>query len=78
MFLSDKGAALLASQDKRVREHETKVEDSYGNEDAPQAGVLPTPLKAPILCPRLKLCCDFCARNLYGWQCDHETLEATN
>lgn len=34
MFLSDKGAALLASQDKRVREHETKVEDSYGNEDA--------------------------------------------
>jgi DNA-binding MarR family transcriptional regulator len=34
MFLSDKGAAMLTSQDKRVREHETKVEDSYGNEDA--------------------------------------------
>ncbi|GLR50615.1 MarR family transcriptional regulator [Shinella yambaruensis] len=34
MFLSDKGAAMLASQNKRVEEHEAKVEDSYGNEDA--------------------------------------------
>lgn len=40
MFLSDKGAALLASQDKRVRQHETKVEDSYGNEDAQQLKAL--------------------------------------
>ena len=34
MFLSDKGASLLASQNKRVEEHEAKGEDSYGNEDA--------------------------------------------
>jgi DNA-binding MarR family transcriptional regulator len=34
MFLSDKGSALLASQNKRVQDHETKVEDNYGNEDA--------------------------------------------
>ncbi|MCR6502398.1 MarR family transcriptional regulator [Shinella sp. CPCC 101442] len=34
MFLSDKGAAMLASQNKRVEEHEAKVEGSYGNEDA--------------------------------------------
>lgn len=33
MFLSDKGVALLASQDKRVGDHEAKMEDSYGNED---------------------------------------------
>ncbi|OBZ94785.1 MarR family transcriptional regulator [Pararhizobium polonicum] len=34
MFLSDKGSALLASQNKRVQDHEMKVEDNYGNEDA--------------------------------------------
>jgi DNA-binding MarR family transcriptional regulator len=34
MFLSDKGSALLASQSKRVQDHEAKVEDNYGNEDA--------------------------------------------
>lgn len=34
MFLSDKGLALLAAQNKRVQDHEAKVEDSYGNEDA--------------------------------------------
>lgn len=40
MFLSDKGAALLASQDKRVRDHETNIEDSYGNADAQQLKAL--------------------------------------
>jgi DNA-binding MarR family transcriptional regulator len=40
MFLSDKGAALLASQDKRVRDHETFIEDSYGNADAQQLKAL--------------------------------------
>ena len=34
MFLSDKGLSLLAAQNKRVQDHEAKVEDDYGNEDA--------------------------------------------
>lgn len=34
MFLSDKGVALLESQNRRVQDHEARVEDSYGNEDA--------------------------------------------
>jgi DNA-binding MarR family transcriptional regulator len=34
MFLSDKGAALLESQNQRVQDHEARVEGSYGNEDA--------------------------------------------
>lgn len=34
LFLSDKGTSLLATQNKRVEEHEAKVENSYGNEDA--------------------------------------------
>jgi MarR family transcriptional regulator, organic hydroperoxide resistance regulator len=40
MFLSDKGAALLATQDKRVRDHENRVEDTYGNADAQQLKAL--------------------------------------
>lgn len=28
MFLSDKGTSILASQNKRVEEHEAKVEDN--------------------------------------------------
>jgi DNA-binding MarR family transcriptional regulator len=33
MFLSDKGTALLETQNQRVQLHEARVEDSYGNED---------------------------------------------
>lgn len=34
MSLSDKGAAPLESQNRRVQDHEARVEGSYGNEDA--------------------------------------------
>lgn len=40
MFLSDKGSALLESQNERVRSHEAKVEDHYGNEDAQKLRVM--------------------------------------
>ncbi|MEK1888646.1 MAG: hypothetical protein AAAB35_13975, partial [Phyllobacterium sp.] len=40
MFLSDKGASMLASQNKRVEEHEAKVEDNYGNEDAQRLKIM--------------------------------------
>ncbi len=41
--------------------------------------LLPTPLKAfTDTMPEIKAMLRLCARNLYGWQCDHETMEATN
>jgi hypothetical protein len=41
--------------------------------------LLPTPLKAfTDTMPKLKAMLRICARNLYGWQCDHDNLLATN
>jgi hypothetical protein len=41
--------------------------------------LLPTPLKAfTDTIPEIKAMLRICARNLYGWQCDHENLFATN
>lgn len=41
--------------------------------------LLPTPLKAfTDTMPDVKAMLRICARNLYGWHCDHETLAATN
>lgn len=41
--------------------------------------LLPTPLKAfTDTMPDVKAMLRICARNLYGWQCDHEHLLATN
>lgn len=41
--------------------------------------LLPTPLKAfTDAMPEVKAMLRICARNLYGWQCDHENLLATN
>jgi len=31
---------MLASQNKRVEEHEAKVEDNYGNEDAQRLKIM--------------------------------------
>jgi hypothetical protein len=41
--------------------------------------LLPTPLKAfTDTVPEIKAMLRICARNLYGWQCDHDNLLATN
>jgi len=41
--------------------------------------LLPTPLKAfTDAMPEVKAMLRICARNLYGWQCDHANLLATN
>ena len=41
--------------------------------------LLPTPLKAfTDTMPDIKAMLRICARNLYGWQCDHDNLLATN
>lgn len=41
--------------------------------------LLPTPLKAfTDTIPEIKAMLRICARNLYGWQCDHDNLLATN
>ena len=41
--------------------------------------LLPTPLKAfTDTMPEIKAMLRLCARHLYRWQCDHETMEATN
>ncbi|MBB6146831.1 hypothetical protein HNQ77_004812 [Silvibacterium bohemicum] len=41
--------------------------------------LLPTPLKAfTDTMPEVKALLRICAFNLYGWQCDHEHLSATN
>lgn len=41
--------------------------------------LLPTPLKAfTDTMPEIKAMLRICARNLYGWQCDHETLGEVN
>ncbi len=41
--------------------------------------LLPTPLKAfTDTMPEIKAMLRICARNLYGWQCDHDKLLATN
>jgi hypothetical protein len=41
--------------------------------------LLPTPLKAfTDTMPAVKAMLRICARNLYGWQCDHDNLLATN
>jgi hypothetical protein len=41
--------------------------------------LLPTPLKAfADVMPEVKAMLRICARNLYGWQCDHDNLLATN
>jgi len=41
--------------------------------------LLPTPLKAfTDTMPKLKAMLRICARNHYGWQCDHHNLLATN
>ncbi len=41
--------------------------------------LLPTPLKAfTDTVPEVKAMLRICARNLYGWQCDHDSLLATN
>ena len=41
--------------------------------------LLPTPLKAfTDTMPDVKAMLRICARNLYGWQCDHDNLLATN
>jgi len=41
--------------------------------------LLPTPLKAfTDTMPEVKAMLRICARNLYGWQCDHDNLLTTN
>ena len=41
--------------------------------------VLPTPLKAfTDTMPEIKAMLRVCARNLYSWQCDHESVEMIN
>jgi hypothetical protein len=41
--------------------------------------LLPTPLKAfTDALPEMKSMLRICARNLYGWQCDHETMREVN
>ncbi len=41
--------------------------------------LLPTPLKAfSDTMPEIKAMLRLCARSLYGWQCDHESMAATN
>jgi len=41
--------------------------------------LLPTPLKAfTDTMPEVKAMLRICARNLYGWQCDHESMAAVN
>jgi hypothetical protein len=41
--------------------------------------LLPTPLKAfTDAMPEIKTLLRICARNLYGWQCDHDDLSAAN
>ena len=41
--------------------------------------LLPTPLKAfTDTMPEIKSMLRICARNLYGWQCDHESMSAIN
>ena len=41
--------------------------------------LLPTPLKAfTDTMPEVKAMLRVCARNLYGWRCDHDSLLATN
>jgi hypothetical protein len=41
--------------------------------------LLPTPMKAfTDTVPEVKALLRICARNLYGWQCDHERMSATN
>ncbi len=41
--------------------------------------LLPTPLKAfTDTMDKIKAMLRICARNLYGWQCDHDILVATN
>jgi hypothetical protein len=41
--------------------------------------LLPTPLKAfTDTMPEIKAMLRICARNLYGWQCDHETMAEVN
>jgi hypothetical protein len=41
--------------------------------------LLPTPLKAfTDAMPEIKSMLRLCARNPYGWECNHETMEATN
>ena len=41
--------------------------------------LLPTPLKAfTDTMPEVKAMLRICARNLYGWQCDHDNLRASN
>lgn len=41
--------------------------------------LLPTPLKAfTDIVPEVKTILRICARNMYGWQCDHEMMKAVN
>lgn len=41
--------------------------------------LLPTPLKAfTDTMPEVKAMLRICARNLYGWQCDHDSMSAVN
>ena len=41
--------------------------------------LLPTPLKAfTDIVPEVKTMLRICARNAYGWQCDHEEMESIN
>jgi hypothetical protein len=41
--------------------------------------LLPTPLKGfTDTMPEIKTMLRICARNLYGWQCDHEDMESVN
>lgn len=41
--------------------------------------LLPTPMKAfTDAIPEIKAMMRICARNLYGWQCDHESMKAVN
>lgn len=41
--------------------------------------LLPTPLKAfTDTMPEVKAMLRLCARNLYGWQCDHQSMAAVN
>jgi hypothetical protein len=41
--------------------------------------LLPTPLKAfTDALPEVKTMLRICARNLYGWHCDHESMSETN
>ena len=65
--------------DPTCQETNVVVQDSRFFSCVANMVLLPTPLKAfTDIMPSVKAMLRICSRNLYGWQCDHESMRAIN